>query len=538
MSDIESNHRRFFWSDALHIPISRSSCLLLIAFGVGVILLLSSDFGSSWDITVHEGAGAKAYQFYFQGFDSLEFKRDNPSVYYGVLTDVVIKLVQDLTSNPLQKFEIRVFLQALITFSCLIPTFLICARVVPNGLALIGAALLASTPVFFGHAFINPKDSLAASGVVWCLWLVLYCFANRDRPRYGAIIVLGLLLGVTTSLRYIAGYLLLLVPLIALFLSAQPQWHSTPHFFWRVGHQAGLEVRGLALLILCFVSAYTLSMPSILADFAAQSYLAVMHSFAHAGWSGSILYFGHYVEAQHLPWHYVYGYLFVQLPLYFHFFLLFFLALCAARPARLREVVSGLNTSERTTLFALAVSVFLPLLLIFVVRPVFYDGFRHVLFLVPLILMLLYLSFVLALNAFGSITQKLVVAMAILCWMQALLAMRDLHPYEYAYYNPLVSPAGEFELDYWASSFRELAGELNDYARRQVPRGEKLRLAVCGPTPPLTLFLDHDKFELVSEGQAQLMVSLNRDKCMSFFRGPWLFSIERKNLVFSLVARP
>ena len=88
MSDIESNHRRFFWSDALHIPISRSSCLLLIAFGVGVILLLSSDFGSSWDITVHEGAGAKAYQFYFQGFDSLEFKRDNPSVYYGVLTDV------------------------------------------------------------------------------------------------------------------------------------------------------------------------------------------------------------------------------------------------------------------------------------------------------------------------------------------------------------------------------------------------------------------------------------------------------------------
>ena len=54
--------------------------------------------------------------------------------------------------------QFRVFLQALLTFSCLIPTFLIASRVVSNGLALVVPALLAATPVFFGHAFINAKE--------------------------------------------------------------------------------------------------------------------------------------------------------------------------------------------------------------------------------------------------------------------------------------------------------------------------------------------------------------------------------------------
>ena len=53
------------------------------------------------------------------------------------------------------------------------------------------------------------------------------------------------------------------------------------------------------------------------------------------------------------------------------------------------------------------------------------------------------------------------------------------HPYGYAYYNPLEKPQGEFELDYWATSFREVAERLNDYARDH--EGEKIGAAVCGP---------------------------------------------------------
>jgi hypothetical protein len=115
-----------------------------------------------------------------------------------------------------------------------------------------------------------------------------------------------------------------------------------------------------------------------------------------------------------------------------------------------------------------------------------------------------------------------------------------------------VKPAGSFELDYWGTSFREVAERLNDYARKTTTRGEKLRLLVCGPSKTLTPFLDPDMFEVLPfrssvdpnefavlrrDAAPQLIVALNRFRCMAFVNGPWLISIKRGDLVFAVVAR-
>ena len=145
------------------------------------------------------------------------------------------------------------------------------------------------------------------------------------------------------------------------------------------------------------------------------------------------------------------------------------------------------------------------------------------------------------------------------------MANRSLHPYEYIYYNPLVNPVGSFELDYWATSFRELAERLNDYARSASVRGEKLRLSVCGPKWTLTHFLDPALFDVVpspdpaffanlplnsylakkaidllahDDTAPQFIVALNRGACMALVNGrPSLISINRGNLVIAVVAR-
>lgn len=189
--------------------------LVLIVAAIGLILLLSGDFGGSWDITYAELRGRAAYDFYFNGFDSDLFDAEVPAAsrYYGPLADLLITIAQQSTSDAVQRFEIRTVLQAAISLSCPIPIFLIAARVVSKPLALVAVILVAATPAFFGHAFINPKDSVFASAFLWALYLILVCFENGRRPSYGALIGLGLLLGVVTSLRYIGGYLLLLIPL-------------------------------------------------------------------------------------------------------------------------------------------------------------------------------------------------------------------------------------------------------------------------------------------------------------------------------------
>jgi hypothetical protein len=158
-----------------------------------------------------------------------------------------------------------------------------------------------------------------------------------------------------------------------------------------------------------------------------------------------------------------------------------------------------------------------------------------VLFIVPLISLLLYFGFVEALKGFRPSVRCALILLASVGFVEAVNAMRLLHPYEYVYYNPLVKPAGSFELEYWGTSFRELAERLNDYARENNRRGEKLRLSVCGPAHLLTPFLDAGKFEIVGKDAApQFNVALNRYHCM--LNKPWLISISRRNLIFAAVA--
>ena len=92
----------------------------------------------------------------------------------------------------------------------------------------------------------------------------------------------------------------------------------------------------------------------------------------------------------------------------------------------------------------------------------FYDNFRQVLFILPPV-------FLMAGVALSKIRQPM--------WQAALIALVILpgivdgirsHPYEYIYYNRFIGGVrgaqGRFEMDYWATSFRETAEYVNSIA--------------------------------------------------------------------------
>jgi Dolichyl-phosphate-mannose-protein mannosyltransferase len=537
--------------------IPTSGYIFVIVASIGLLLLLSGDFGESWDVADREQSALKAYNYYFGGLDSAKFQADpDLDIYYGPLLDVVIGIVQRSTADPLQRFHIRIVLQALLSLSCLIPIFLISARVVSKPLALISVALVVATPLFLGHAFINPKDSVFASGFLWALLFILYCFEGGRRPSYWSSIGLGALLGLVTSLRLIAAYLLLLVPLAAIMLPALRAWGTKVSLHRStltssLCNQTTLQFSRLAVLLLSFAIAYTLSMPAILSDFSLHSFIDTLYTIMHHSWHGRVYYFGERVFPE-LPWHYVYGYMIVKLPLYYHLFMVTILAASVFLPrATLRSVRDYLrNASRESTVILLFITLIIPLAAASFVRSVRYDELRHVIFIIPLVCMLLYFGFVAVMAHMEMFAKVILVVLATLFWGEAVFANWSLHPYQYVYYNPLVNPAGSFELDYWATSFREIAENLNNYARRTVARGEKLQLFVCGgPSQTLTHFLDPDRFEVSPGPKAvadvppktstpqHLTVALNRGNCIALLKGPWLLSVRRGNLVLAVVAR-
>lgn len=514
--------------------------LLLIVVAIGLLLLLAGDFGESWDLVFAEMRGRATYDFYFDGFNGDRFNAVIPlsSRYYGPLSDLLITIAQQGTNDGVERLEIRTVLQAMISLSCLIPIFLIATRVVSKPLALVAVILVAATPAFFGHAFINPKDSVFASTFLWALYLILVCFEDGRRPGYVALVGLGTLLGVVTSIRYIGGYLLLLVPLAAIVLPTLRVEGGGVLDAMR--SNALRHVGAFVILCLTLAATYVAVMPSLLADLQTQTFLDIFSKFANYPWTGKVLYFGEYYSAHELPWHYLYGYMLVQLPLYYHLFLLIVLAAFVVAPRVTVASFRGfLKRDDRaaSTVVILTAALIIPILLILVMRPSLYDAFRHVLFLVPILCLLLYIAFLGVLAILPRIASVAICVIAVLCLGEAVGAAMRLHPYEYTYYNPLVKPQGKFELDYWGTSFREVAQRLNDYARDH--EGEKLALSVCGPPRALTPYLDAERFEIVpmESTSTRLIVALNRLGCSSFITPTPLIAIRRGGALFVGVER-
>ena len=85
--------------------------------------------------------------------------------------------------------------------------------------------------------------------------------------------------------------------------------------------------------------------------------------------------------------------------------------------------------------------------------------------------------------------------MALLLLVPGVVGIARLHPYEYVYYNELVGglqgAEGRFELDYWATGFREAMETINDVApakatvavagSRQAAAPSLATISMCGP---------------------------------------------------------
>lgn len=120
-----------------------------------------------------------------------------------------------------------------------------------------------------------------------------------------------------------------------------------------------------------------------------------------------------------------------------------------------------------------------PLLGLIALDSTLYNNFRQILFLMPAMFMLAAFTLELIFNKLSQSWVRILLIAALA--LPGVYASVKLYPYEYVYYNSLVGgPANvgnRYELDYWRTSLREVALELNQLA----PYGAKI-LVVGTPT--------------------------------------------------------
>lgn len=388
------------------------------------------------------------------------------------------------------------------------------ARGEPSLLPLIATRIQRIAPEIYIEKFfvlflrIRAVSFLILTGIL--LWLY-----RRHLPlalrTLGIILPAGIILGLAVSIRIFGTWAGVLV---------------AGYILWKAGRKAWLVLAAYALIAI--LTMY-LTWPYLWPDPIGRFFETILIMTQHP-WPSSVLFNGAYYPANDLPGSYVPMLLAIQLtePVW----VLFFAGLAVATYGVVKRRV------ESRELLALTLVWFvLPLIAFVILRPTLYDNFRQSFFIVPPIFFMAGLAFDLVRK---PILQGALIALVLL---PGLSASVRLHPYEYVYYNQFIggvdAAVDRFELEYWATSYREAAEEANRIAPPNA------NVWVDGPAHLFSTFARPD-FHIYSSQEAEradhydIVVTLARYNLekTSFPEAKIVYTVTRAGAVFAVIRRP
>jgi hypothetical protein len=263
-----------------------------------------------------------------------------------------------------------------------------------------------------------------------------------------------------------------------------------------------------------------------------QHYLEALKAMSNYHWTDPVLFNGVNFSPKKLPWFYLPELLSVQL----------------TEPVLVLFVWGLFTMIFRRPKFMVGEKIILiiwlavPLVMPIVLHSRLYDNFRHFFFVLPPLFIIAGVGLEFILKRINSPILK--VGLLLLLAIPGIYSGVSLHPYEYVYYNSFVGQTGKnladkFELDYWATSYREAALYINEIA----PIGS--RVIVFGPDK---IFSEYVRSDLTVVNSSQVK---KQDDAYDYFvtTTRWnshlkscpaseiIYSLQRNGAVFSVVKK-
>jgi hypothetical protein len=164
---------------------------------VGVLSLLTfRDYGLSWDDYAHSEYGDLLLKLYASGFRDQRALSWINLYYYGGGFDLLAALAAKIL--PFTLFETRRLIGAAVGILGLAVTWRIGRRMGGPIAGLMALILLATCPLYYGHMFMNPKDSPFA--VATAIFLLGAMRALEQYPRVS--LATGSLVGIGLGLSF------------------------------------------------------------------------------------------------------------------------------------------------------------------------------------------------------------------------------------------------------------------------------------------------------------------------------------------------
>ena len=420
-------------------PFTPIILLLLINLAAG--LLTFKDYGLSWDEPLFYNYAdsiriAYTPQAFSPGFDFYSVFGKSPEdhkIYGPAYLLMARPLEQVLAALPGVDMAAAWHLVNFLTFQIgLLFFFLLARRWLAPWPSAAATAFMAWQPVFWGHAFINPKDIpfmvLFLLSMLLGLGLVDRLTGGQKKP-WGYLIISGLVLGLASATRVIGP---LAGALIFVYFLLKKSWRSLPLFI----------LYAIIAVVIMFIF-----WPYLWAD-PINRLAEVLKHMSNNPTELAVLFEGQIFRANDMPRSYLlqmFGRTLTD-PTWFLFVFGCFIALRRARAGELEW---------RGPLVIFSLFAFMLAYLLYN-KPSVYDGFRHFFFITPPIFLMIGFGFE---WLFARLKPLLWFALILLLFLPGLVGIVHLHPYEYAYYNLMSGGVGgafrTYETEYWLTCYKE-----------------------------------------------------------------------------------
>ena len=424
-----------------------AAALLLLV----TMVALSRDFGFTWDERFQQHYGEQLWHYVHGDLPRSTFDTDEGNQYlYGGLVELVAVSAQHAVHAD--TYVVRHAVNALFGWAGIVIAGLAAGRAFGRRAGWLAAVLLTLAPRYFGDAMNNPKDVPFAAMAMAVLGITLTLDWTRPRLSWSRAALLAIAIALSINIRplglvlllYAAGVIGLGSLLAAVFTSDEQRW---PRF--------GRNVLMLVVVGLVAVPAGTLVWPYA----QAQPFVRPLTAFittTQLDWAQGfdVLFAGQNVGAGSLPSTYVPTWLLMTLP-----------PVVLAGFA-LSWLVMRRGLQQAVAWGGLLAFASVPVVAAIVRHATIYDGIRHLLFVVPPMVVLAAAGWSALLETRARVIGVLLLTLGL---AEPLLFQLRNHPNQIIYFTPLMggpqAAFARYDMDYWGNSVLQAVAWTDRLAR-------------------------------------------------------------------------
>jgi len=389
---------------------------------------------------------------------------------YGAIFDLAMAYIEEKFKivSSVDYFNFRHLSNFLIFYISSIFFYFLLKKRFSTILSIVGLLFWILSPRIFAESFYNNKDIIFLSFFTIGLY---YAIDFLDTPTYKKSLILAISCALAISLR-IMGIIIPFVVLIFYILSIVDE----KKFIYQNLNKIFIY---FILLILFTILFWPHLWTNPLVNF-----LDTFKSMSAYPWRGSIFYFGEYISALNLPWHYPIVWIFISTPiLYSILFILGSIIIISNMTIGFLNLSNNnlsndiwKNNKERMDIILFLIF-FITIFMVIKLDSTLYGGWRHLYFIYPCFIFISIRGFEYFYNKFSF---KYLMIFILPFLINTSFWMIKNHPYQYVFFNSLIIKDinNLFELDYWGVSNKHSLKHILDY-----DSNNKIKLYVASNSP-------------------------------------------------------